>query len=140
VRNPIDATIGADLDRLGRALEIVADADNIDLILYSGAERLASPRRTAAVATADRVEAGRKTMEILARIGGERRKPVVCIAHPPVYVEQFEPYQAGLLRAAELGLAVFPAMAQAARAIDRLLRWRERGADTQALAARPTES
>jgi acyl-CoA synthetase (NDP forming) len=126
MRNPVDTSVGWGPEGLKPMLDtirIVAEAPNIDVILYHtswgwGPNRAGMPDLTGAAR-----EQGQRIGEVAAEIG----KPVVCVARTPTSDVGMTATLAFQEAAADAGLATFSSVAGASLALARLLRWqRER--------------
>ncbi len=138
VRNPIDSAMGASADQGTRTLRLVAEASNIDFVLYSGGGWPGGgmggqgwmgggprdPSATPAQAPAfDPEAAARRQIETLATVQRETGKPIIMVSNPPGNAAAFASAQALQQAATEAGIAIFPGMRRAALALVRLWRW-----------------
>lgn len=125
VRNPVDTSVGWGPDGLKPMLDtirIVAEAPNIDYILYHtswgwGPNRAGMP---------DIVAAAREQGTKLAELSAEAGKPIVCVARTPTSDVGMEATLAFQDAAAAGGLAVFSSVHSASLALVRLLAWQAR--------------
>ena len=121
VRNPVDTTVGFGPDgpRLMReTLRLVAEAPNIDVILYQPAIGWGPPpgdEGPSAVEIAKQIATS--TGEAVREFG----KPIVVLMRPPLTSEAMEQSITFMEEAAAQGLAIFPGVSNAARALRRLL-------------------
>jgi acyl-CoA synthetase (NDP forming) len=122
VRNPVDTNVGWGPEGLKPMLDtirIVAEAPNIDYILYHtswgwGPSRSGMPNIVEAATTQ-----GDKLGELAAEIG----KPIVCVSRTPTSAPGMDATLAFQERCAEHSLAVYSSVAAAALAVQRLLAW-----------------
>jgi acyl-CoA synthetase (NDP forming) len=121
VNNPIDTNMGSE-DVADRTIQIMGEAKNIDVIITNasfgrwpnGDDVPRDPEGARAKA--------REQAERLARLQDEAGVPIVVLTRnaPPELVEPF------LEEAYRRGLAAFPTIHRAARAISAIVDWRER--------------
>ena len=120
VNNPIDANASEEL--LDRAIRIMAEAENIDVVVTT------APLGATGTGPVDPEEAREKAdqqVERLARVQDACPVPVVVLTRnaTPAAAEHFQE------QAYRRGLAVYPTIHRAARAIATVLQWRERRGD-----------
>lgn len=125
VRNPVDTNVGFGPEgpRLMReTLRLVAEAANIDAIIYQAAVGW-GPSRRGGDGGPDQVEYARQ----LATLAGESMagfgKPIAVQLRPALTAEAMEATVAFQEEAAAQGLATFPSIGSAAGALRRLLDW-----------------
>jgi acyl-CoA synthetase (NDP forming) len=124
VRNPIDTNVGFGPEGPGlmrRTLELEAEAASIDAIIFQapvgsgpGRPRPGGP---------DPVEYARTLAGSVSKAIATAAKPVVAVLAPPLNVESMEPALAFQDEAARAGIAVFPSVSRAARALRNVLDW-----------------
>jgi len=119
VRNPVDTYMGwaGGPERLIDTIQLVAEAPNIDVVLFhlhfdGGAMRADPVKRAESLADA--------IVAALPRFP----KPIAIVARPPVQAAVVEGSMAFQERVSRAGLAVFPSIVRAARALGYLLDWR----------------
>ena len=101
-------------------LRLVAEAPNIDVILYQAAIGWGPPRGDEGPST---VEIAKQIATSTGEAVREFGKPIVVLMRPPLTSEAMEASIAFMEEAARQGLAIFPAVSNAARALRRLLDW-----------------
>ena len=124
VRNPVDTTVGFGPDGphlMRETLRLVAEAPNIDLILYQTAIGWGPSRRGGG--GPDPVEQARQIAVSTGEAMAEFGKPVVALMRPPLTVEAMEATVAFQEEASAHGLATFPSVSRAARALRHVLDW-----------------
>jgi len=120
VRNPVDTNVGwsRNPDLVLDTLRLVAEAPNIDFVLFhlhfDGGPMRADPLKRAED-LADSVTA------VLPHL----RKPLAIVARSPVQAESFAAVVAFQARVSRAGVAVFPSIFRAARALGRLIEWQQ---------------
>jgi acyl-CoA synthetase (NDP forming) len=123
VRNPIDSGMGwggrERVKLMIDTLRIVAEAPNIDFALFHTHFSWGSMVRS----TTDLAEQAVETAEALSEVAQQVEVPIVGVVRPPMNATALEATQAFESRCAELGLATFCDMAQAANALSKLLAW-----------------
>jgi acyl-CoA synthetase (NDP forming) len=124
VRNPVDTNVawGPEGQHLQReTLRLVAEAPNIDVIFFQGS---VGWRRGPSDQGPDPVEQAKQlaltTADMIAQCG----KPIVVPLMPPMSAEGADAVFAFRDEAAALGIATFPSVSRAARALRRVLDWR----------------
>jgi len=120
VRNPVDTSVGWGPDGLKPMLDtirIVAEAENIDFILYHTSWGW-GPR-----GGPDIVEHARVQGEALGELTGEIGKPVVCVARTPTSAPGMEATLRFQETCAAHGLATYASVQAAALSVRRLLAW-----------------
>jgi acyl-CoA synthetase (NDP forming) len=125
VRNPVDTSVGwgpQGLKPMLDTIRIVADAPNIDFVLYHtswswGPNRSGGPNIIDAA-----TESARKIGELAAEVG----KPIVCVARIPTTETGMGGTLAFQQVLAQHGIAVFNSVQAASLALQRLLAWQER--------------
>jgi acyl-CoA synthetase (NDP forming) len=128
VRNPVDTNVGFGPEgaRLMReTLRLVAEAPNIDFILYQAAVGWSPGRRVKGMP--DPVEQARNLAVSTAEAMGQFGKPVVLVVRPPLAADSADASTAVAVfqeEAASRGLACFPAVSRAAHALRNVLDWR----------------
>lgn len=126
VRNPVDTNVsfGPEGDRLMQeTLRLVAEAPNIDVI-FSQASVGWGPRLRPGMP--DPVEQAHKLAASAAEANEQFGKPVVTVLRPALSPDAAEAVTVFQKEAAARGLAGFPSVARAARALRRLLDWQAR--------------
>ena len=121
VRNPVDTNVGFGPDgpRLMReTLRLVAEAPNIDVILYQAAIGWGPSRGAEGPSV---VEIAKQIATSTGEAVREFGKPIVVLVRPPLTTEVMEASITFMEEAATQGLAIFPAVSNAARALRRLL-------------------
>ena len=117
INNPIDTNMG-DAETTDRTLRIMARAENIDVIVTN-----ASFGRNADEADLDELKRrATDQAERLAKLQQETGVPIVVLTRgtPHAVLEHFQ------YEAYRCGLAAYPTIQRAARAISAILQWRER--------------
>ena len=121
VRNPVDTNVGFGPEgpRLMReTLRLVAEAPNIDVILYQAAIGWGPSRGDEGPSV---VEIAKQIATSTGEAVREFGKPIVVLVRPPLTTEVVEASVTFMEEAARQGLAIFPAVSNAARALRRLL-------------------
>jgi acyl-CoA synthetase (NDP forming) len=123
VRNPIDAGMGwgrrEAMERMLMTLRIVAEAPNIDLVLFHthfGWGFMARNFR-------DLVKQAQDIVEAVSTVAREVGTPIAGVTGPAMNAPALEAIQAFQAKAGSLGLATFPGVKAAANAFSRLLTW-----------------
>lgn len=123
VRNPIDSGMGwgrrEAMERMLKTLRIVAEAPNIDLVLFHTHFSWGSMVRE----SRDLVKQAQNMVEAMVRVAREAGTPIAGIARPPMNAPALEATQAFQSAAGSLGLATFSGMKEAASAFSKLLAW-----------------
>ncbi len=118
VRNPIDTNVGfgPNLELIVDTIRLVAEAPNIDLVLFhlhfAGGLMRGDPVKRAR-------DLADSLTEALPRLG----KPLALIARTAAEAEAFAASEAFHERVSRAGIAVFPSMLRAARALGYLVDW-----------------
>ena len=121
INNPIDTNMG-DAETQDRTLRIMSRAENIDVIVTTASFGRNADRPDADVE--DLKRRGDDQIDRLARLQEETGIPIVLLTRgtPNSVLEHFQ------TEAYARGLAVFPTIHRAARAMSAILEWRERRA------------
>jgi len=121
--NPIDAGNLASPDAIGATLQVVSRVPGVDMLLYHlgfhpisswGGGRFASPAFL------------EPTTQVMNEVAAASGKPVLVVLRPPLDVDNMKDFvaaQAGFVKA---GLPVFYSLAQAGRAMARVIAWQKR--------------
>ena len=126
VRNPVDTNVGFGPEgpRLMReTLRLVAEASNIDGIVYQAAVGWGPPRGRDGDGGPDPVEHAKQLAASTAEAMESFGKPVVLVVRPALSADTMDAVVAFQEVAAARGLATFPTVDRAARALRRLLDW-----------------
>ena len=133
VRNPVDTSVGWGPEGLQPMLDtirIVAEAENIDFILYHtswswGAMRAEGPNVT---------EIAAETAGKLAALSREAGKPIVCVTRIPTSDVGMGATLAFQAEAGKHDLAVYNSVQSASQSLQRLIQWQSRRPATAASA------
>jgi acyl-CoA synthetase (NDP forming) len=131
VRNPVDTSVGWGPEGLKPMLDtirIVAEAQNVDYVLYHTSWGWGPSRRGMPDIVSAAGEQGTKLGELSREIG----KPIVCVARTPTSAVGMEATLAFQAEVAAQGLASFSSVASAALALQRLLAWQSQRNSTAA--------
>ncbi len=129
VRNPVDTNVGFGPDgpRLMReTLRLVAEAPNIDVIIYQAPIGWGPSRRTSDEDGPSVVEQAKLMAVATGEAVRDFGKPIVTLVRPPLTAEVMEASIAFKEEAAAQNLAIFAAVSSAARALRRVLDRRAR--------------
>lgn len=122
VRNPVDTSVGWGPDGLKPMLDtirIVAEAPNIDYILYHTSWGWGPNRR----GVPDMMAAAREQGEKLGELMRDAGKPIVCVARTPTSAPGMDATLAFQEATAAEGIATFDSVQSASQALVRLLAW-----------------
>lgn len=121
VRNPVDTTVGwgRDPEQLVRTLQIVAEAENIDFLIFHTSFGFGANVR----GVADPVELARTAALRLAEGAADIGKPLLLVPRIPVTVAGMEATLAFVTEAGSHGLATFFRFEDAVNAAATMLRW-----------------
>jgi acetyl-CoA synthetase (ADP-forming)/acetyltransferase len=122
MRNPVDTSVGWGPDGLKPMLDtmrIVAEAPNIDFLLYHTGWGWGPTRR----GMPDLVGMAREQAGKMADLAAEVGKPIVCVARTPTSAPGMEATLAFQDVAGQRGLAVFNSVQAAALSLSRVLAW-----------------
>jgi acyl-CoA synthetase (NDP forming) len=122
VRNPVDTSVGWGPDGLKPMLDtirIVAEASNIDYVLYHTGWGWGPSRR----GMPDLVGLAKEQATKLAELMREAGKPIVCVARTPTSAVGMEATLAFQEAAADEGIATFSSVRAASIALVHLLSW-----------------
>jgi len=125
VRNPVDTNVGWGAEGLKPILDtirIVAEAANIDYILYHTSWGHGPNRGDAAEIIESAARQGDKLGELAVEIG----KPIICVARTPTSGPAMEATLAFQERAAARELPVYSSVAAAALSLSRFVAWQSR--------------
>ncbi|MDZ7726797.1 MAG: CoA-binding protein [Dehalococcoidia bacterium] len=118
IRNPIDTMSMFEEQGFRGTLMPVAEAENIDVILYHTSFGMSFSNRMAD--SRGRME---RQVEGLAQVQEESGKPVVVAIRPSLDPEALRSANDFQVACAQRGVATFPGVARAARSLANLLRW-----------------
>ncbi|MEX0786178.1 MAG: CoA-binding protein [Dehalococcoidia bacterium] len=122
VRNPVDTNVGFGPDGprlMDETLRLVAEAPNIDVIFFQAPVGWGPGRRDPDTLAEQARVLATSTGEAMARFG----KPVITPIYPPMNADALAATTAFQEEAARHGIATFPSVPRAARALRRMLDW-----------------